>query len=128
MKITKKSVLELMASGYVQATMVGGQSIEDWLHIVSMVKKDFPDAKEFDDKIEFDFSRPGVCRCIRKPKVARLRKGTFRANSKTYYFEWEGKTSSGDVASLKLLEDGSGLELEMFNGARMQYRPLTAAA
>lgn len=128
MKVTKKSVLGLLASAVaVEAKMVGGVAIEDWPELVSDIKHVHKDAKESDDKIEFNF-RPGQSSYRLKPKIARVRKGSFQANSTSYTFMWDGQASSGHVKDLKVLEDGSGLELTMFNGARMQYRPVAQAA
>ncbi len=122
MKVTKKSLLQTLQTGEVKATMVGGNAIEDWPDIVEKVKRTYPDAVEEDTGIYFG-NEPGTSKYIMKPRIHRVRQGRISVKGSKYSFVWNGQESSGNVADLKLLPDGSGLELTMFNGALLQYQP-----
>lgn len=126
-KVTKKSMIEKLQSNRVKATMVGGITLDEWPEVVERIKKQYHDALELDEGIEFG-AQGGSRRFLIKPKIQRTRIGRFVHSGTRYRFECGGKTSHGEISSLKVSDDGKSLVMETLNGALMVYEPLIEEA
>ena len=117
--MTKKQMINKLASGPVQAFMVGGVAVEDWPAIVA-------------EKTQWGWTvnASGNLTCgttfILCPKLNRVRTGRMVFKSARYDFVWDDKSSSGETARLELTE--TGLSLTMFNGAKIEYTPCEEAS
>lgn len=120
---TKAAILEVLSKGLVNATMIGGQSVEDWPEFVGWIKKAHPDARETPTAIHFGVVG-GIKRSVAKPKFERIRVGRLLASGSKYLFSWDDRESEGRVADLKVGDDGDSLVLTMAReGQSMVYRP-----
>lgn len=114
---TKKAILDLFHNNTVTATIKGGICIDEWPDIVAELSQGLVEGEDYRicDQGNFYFL-DGSNRFVFKPKVSRVRTGTFTVKSTRYHFN----ESSGDIKALKVT-DNDTLALVMFNGATIEY-------
>ena len=101
----------LAAAPIVCADIEGGSCIED----IPAMRETAASKGWKDEGDKFTFGNGYVL----YPKLERHREGTFKPSSTKYKFEWNGRVSHGELASLKV--DGEALSLTMFDKAVIRY-------
>jgi hypothetical protein len=136
---TKKHALaDLLNAPSCTATQEGGRTLEDWPAMCAEFRARIEAlggrvtlALPYGDRMEGVLPhRPAIADSIVKPKLPRVRVGTFAATATLYTFSWKDQDNaprerSGKLADLKLQPDGT-LRLEMLiPGVSMVYRANT---
>ena len=120
-KTKKQLLIELTAdNAVVTATIVGPMStIDDWPETEARLIAAGWTARSSTFNTSYD--EPGnTGRYITKPRLSRVRTGTFKGRTGgEYTFTWNDTSSHGQIVDLKV--NGDALELTMFNNCKVQY-------